>query len=228
MRCAAPGDRSRGRLEQPQDGLADGRLAAAGFADQPERLALGDREAHAVDRVHFAPRAAEDAAAHGKCLGSAVTSSSAVRRPCPRRLRSCHRLRCIGCSLASIRSDSSRRPNDPAPFPRAAGIRSGNARSRSRSAARTRSRRSVRKATAPCRGFRPGALPRRAALEAPSFGMESSRPRVYGWRGRANRSATGASSTLRPAYITTTRCAISATTPRSCVIRMIAAPVSRA
>ena len=35
---------------------------------------------------------------------------------------------------------------------------------------------------------------------------------------------TGASSTLRPAYITTTRSAISATTPRSWVIRMIAVP----
>ena len=38
-------------------------------------------------------------------------------------------------------------------------------------------------------------------------------------------SSTGASSTLRPAYITTTRCAISATTPRSWVISMIAVPV---
>ena len=35
---------------------------------------------------------------------------------------------------------------------------------------------------------------------------------------------TSASSTLRPAYITTTRCAISATTPKSWVISMIALP----
>jgi hypothetical protein len=40
-----------------------------------------------------------------------------------------------------------------------------------------------------------------------------------------NSAATGASSTLRPAYMTTTRCAISATTPKSCVISTIAAPV---
>ena len=42
--------------------------------------------------------------------------------------------------------------------------------------------------------------------------------------GRRRSRSTGASSTLRPAYITTTRCAISATTPRSCVISMIAEP----
>ena len=41
----------------------------------------------------------------------------------------------------------------------------------------------------------------------------------------ANSAPTGASSTLRPPYMTTTRWAISATTPRLCVIRMIAAPV---
>ena len=40
----------------------------------------------------------------------------------------------------------------------------------------------------------------------------------------ANSSATGASSTLRPAYMTMTRSAISATTPRSWVMSTIAAP----
>ena len=45
--------------------------------------------------------------------------------------------------------------------------------------------------------------------------------------GRANSSSTGASSTLRPAYITMTRCAVSATTPRSWVMRMIAVPSLR-
>jgi len=34
------------------DDAAQGRLAAAGFADQPEDLALGDRQAHAIDRAH--------------------------------------------------------------------------------------------------------------------------------------------------------------------------------
>ena len=45
-------------------------------------------------------------------------------------------------------------------------------------------------------------------------------------RGRAKMSSTEASSTARPAYITTTRSAISATTPRSCVMKRIAMPNS--
>jgi len=44
--------------------------------------------------------------------------------------------------------------------------------------------------------------------------------------GRTGR-APGARSTIWPAYITATSSAISATTPRSCVIRMMAVPVSR-
>ncbi len=49
---------------------------------------------------------------------------------------------------------------------------------------------------------------------------------MYGWRGCLNRSSTGACSTTLAAYITTTSSAISATTPRSCVIMMIALPNS--
>ena len=82
------------------------------------------------------------------------------------------------------------------------------------------------RATAPCRGSR-----RAACAGRPARGAE---PRHRSRAGRACRdgagartsASTGASSTLRPAYITTTRCAISATTPRSCVISTIAAPVS--
>ena len=47
---------------------------------------------------------------------------------------------------------------------------------------------------------------------------------MYGWRGVANSSSTGACSTGRPAYMTRTRSAMSATTPRSCVMRTIAVP----
>ncbi len=43
-----------------------------------------------------------------------------------------------------------------------------------------------------------------------SRGIDVISPRVYGWRGRANSAFADASSTLRPAYITTTRCAVSA------------------
>ncbi len=58
-----------------------------------------------------------------------------------------------------------------------------------------------------------------------SRGIDVISPRVYGWRGCANSAFTGACSTMRPAYITTTRCAVSAITPRSCVISITAAPV---
>jgi len=49
-----------------------------------------------------------------------------------------------------------------------------------------------------------------------------------GWRGAAKNSSTGASSTIRPAYITSTRSQSCATTPRSCVINRIAIPGGRA
>jgi hypothetical protein len=39
-------------FEQPQQQPADGRLAAARLADQRQRLALGELEAHAVDGLH--------------------------------------------------------------------------------------------------------------------------------------------------------------------------------
>ena len=51
-------------------------------------------------------------------------------------------------------------------------------------------------------------------------------PTVYGWRGSLKMVKTSASSTTRPAYMTTTRSASSAIRPRSCVIRTIAACVS--
>ncbi len=50
---------------------------------------------------------------------------------------------------------------------------------------------------------------------------------MYGWRGCANSSAAAALSTIWPAYITRTRCATSATTPRSWVMRTSAMPRSR-
>ena len=80
---------------QPQDQPADRGLAAAGFADQPERLAGIDVEAHVLHRAHGAARAAQ-AAATSKCLVRLRTDkqrlavlehrplSQARRRPPPR------------------------------------------------------------------------------------------------------------------------------------------------
>ena len=42
---------------QAHDAVADGRLAAAGLAHEPEHLAGADRERHVVDGVHDAPAA---------------------------------------------------------------------------------------------------------------------------------------------------------------------------
>ena len=77
---------------------------------------------------------------------------------------------------------------------------------------------------APRRGSPPAALrpPRAASIRAAASSRAGPACRDAA-AGRTARS-TVASSTLRPAYITTTRCAISATTPRSCVISMIAVP----
>ena len=54
--CAAEPDRStrddRRVAQQPQDGVRDRRLAAAGLSGQAEHLALTDGEAHAVDGAH--------------------------------------------------------------------------------------------------------------------------------------------------------------------------------
>ena len=55
-------DLAGGDVEQPEDGAADGRLAAAGLADQRQRLAARDLERYAVDRMHLAFGAAEQAA----------------------------------------------------------------------------------------------------------------------------------------------------------------------
>ena len=56
-------DLARGRLEQPQQRAAEGRLAAAGLADEADRLAAADVEVDAVDRLQLADGALEDALA---------------------------------------------------------------------------------------------------------------------------------------------------------------------
>src|ERR1700710_1187848 len=53
---AGDADGAAGRLDQPQDGAADGGLSATGFADEAERFALLNREADAIDRQHLIRR----------------------------------------------------------------------------------------------------------------------------------------------------------------------------
>ena len=90
------------------------------------------------------------------------------------------------------------------------------------SAARTGSPAAGRAGSARCPGS-----PR--ATHGPRRGPGSTRsgPVCRGASVRGTAAATSASSTISPAYITATRSHISATTPRSCVIRMIEVPVSR-
>src|SRR3989442_6203601 len=85
--AAVEGDRTGGWPDDPQDGSADGRLAAARFADQPERLARVDVEGHVVDGVDVADGPPQDAAAHREVL-----DQMAHRQNRPRRRR-CGRLR---------------------------------------------------------------------------------------------------------------------------------------
>jgi hypothetical protein len=45
-------DFTRGRLQQANQHAPDGALARPGFADQAQRFALANDEAHIVDRAH--------------------------------------------------------------------------------------------------------------------------------------------------------------------------------
>ena len=54
------------RAQDVDDGAPDRRLAAAGLADQAERLSLLQRERHAVDGVHLARLAQQQPAEHGE------------------------------------------------------------------------------------------------------------------------------------------------------------------
>ena len=68
MRCAVEHDLPGRDLEEAQDAAADRRLAAAGFADQRQRLALLDLERHAVDGVDGGRAGAEEARVNEEML----------------------------------------------------------------------------------------------------------------------------------------------------------------
>src|SRR6516165_317667 len=196
----------RGDVEQPEDGAADRGLAATGLADQGQRLPLVDPKRHAVDRVDPEPAGSKQAAAQREMLleivdfeqdrGHAATVALAAKWQAAK---------CAGAFSSSAGATCRHR-----------------SRANAQRLANTQpAMRCLRFGTTP--GISAN-LVCAAASEAPSLGTALSRPRVYGCRGERNSSATGASSTLRPAYITMTRSATSATTPRSWVMRMMAAP----
>ena len=67
---------------------------------------------------------------------------------------------------------------------------------------------------------------RRSCFFSSTRGSERSSDHVYGCWGASKICSAGPSSTISPAYITTTRLQRPAITPRLCVIRMIDVPIS--
>src|SRR5690606_8080391 len=57
--AAVENDVAARRMVQPQDGAAEGRLAAAGLAHEPESFPFADGEGHIVYRAHMADDAAD-------------------------------------------------------------------------------------------------------------------------------------------------------------------------
>ena len=86
----------------------------------------------------------------------------------------------------------------------------------------------ARRGAGPARGTAPAIAGSAHAGRVRGGNRRASAPRCSGAAGAAKRSAVGAVSTMRPAYITATRSQNSATTPRSCVMSSTAMPSSRA
>ena len=195
---------ARGRLDQPQDAAAGGRLAAAGFADQAQRLAGGDLEADIVDRVHLldlAPKSTPPLT--GKFFTRSLTRSSGSVMAAPRRI-----------------NDRMQATLWPASIVRSSGTALVQAADGERAARR---KAAARRRVDQARHHAGDRLEPRAScpLSCRCAGSSGSGPACRDGSGLANSSSTGASSTTRPAYITTTRCAVSATTPIAWVISII-------
>ena len=80
-------DAAAGRLDQAQQHAADGGLAAAGLADEAERLAPADGEADVVDGLDLADLAMQDAADDGEVLGQVLDLDERRRRATRFRMR---------------------------------------------------------------------------------------------------------------------------------------------
>ena len=89
--AAAEVHRARRRLVQPHEQTAERRLAAAGLADDAERLAAPNLERDAVDRVDDVAAAAERRAAHGEVLDEVACLDERLRHALLRSRRSAAR-----------------------------------------------------------------------------------------------------------------------------------------
>ncbi len=202
------------------------RLAAARFADHGQRAPGLQRERHAVERAHHAPSAGT-APARPRNGGSGARASSSGAVALIERRRGI-RPRLVGPAVRrppAHRAESGSAPGVPPA--------SASSAARSLPAARRRIARSAATAGIPAgRSCWPGhdagnrLQPRTVAGCARA--ARRAAPAVYGWRGVSKIAGHAAPSRLAcPAYITTTRCAVSATTARSCVISSSAMPRSR-
>ena len=194
-------------------------LAAAGFAHEPERLAARDLEGDAVDaRRTVAGRRREQAArAAGSAWSRPSTSRSGSRAHAaapPARAGASRPRRACAAGGERGRADRDRGR-------RALGR---SAARRARSAARSGSPAACGRGVGHgCPGWARSALARPARRAASS----ASRPACTDGAGARRRSHRRRSPPRGPAYITTTRSQVSATTPRSWVIEHIAMPCSR-
>ncbi|EAU65581.1 conserved hypothetical protein [Stigmatella aurantiaca DW4/3-1] len=193
-------------LDEPQQGTPQGALATAALPHQSERLTAHHIEAHAVHGLHRAANAPQQPSAHREVrlhvpyLEQGLTHGAGTglwhAADWPSRLSS--RRGSTWAQTSSARSHRSRKRQPPGRR-RRLGTMPGMALNRLRSP---------------------------PASTSWKEGMERNRPAVYGWAGRAKRAFTGACSTTRPAYITTTASQLSATTPRSWVMSITAIPRS--
>src|SRR5581483_1991656 len=218
--AALEDDLAAGRLEEPGDAARHRRLAAARFTHDTERLARLEREVDAVDGLHRADVLLEyEPARHGEVLLEAFDPQELAHAAAPSASAAFFSLQ------IRARDPSSRWQRNRWSSPTVDSSSSGRSRRQTSITNWQRGWNGQPLGGRSSDGGWPGIWSSRppAALRR---GSEPSRPHVYGISGFANRSSTDACSTTRPPYMTITSSAISATTPRSCVIITIAIPCS--
>src|SRR5947199_2231158 len=201
---ALEGDLARGRLDQSQDRAAGGGLAAARLAHEPQRLARHDVERHVVDGVDPRHLAREETAADREVLLEVLDLEEGL----------CHGV------ASQYRKQATLWPGRTSlsggVLSKCIGLASAQ-----RGAKRQPGFSGPRRVgTVPGIGSSFFLLVAATSLR----GIERSSPCVYGCSGSLNSSPTGASSTTCAPYMTTTRWAVSAMTPMSWVMSMMAIP----
>src|SRR5262245_19417929 len=197
-------DLARGRLDQSQNGATGRGFTATRLAHQPERLAGHHIERHVVHRVHPRHLAREQAATDREVLLEVPDLEERLWHGVASQYRKQATLWPGRTSLSG------------GVLSKCMGLASAQ-----RGAKRQPGFSGPRRV-----GTVPGIGSSFFLLVAATSmrGIERSSPCVYGCSGSLNSSPTGASSTTWAPYMTTTRCAVSAMTPMSCVISMMAMP----